>query len=204
MGGFLESDLVVLTNTLDHQDLPDYVGPDVEVVVSPLNTTVAPATQLTCQQLPTPDGLTRSGNSGGHIRRGISRILRARAYLDLLALCRPSLPNYMRVISGTGRGALILFFSSHESSFKVPSDCFMMEAHRVLDLTAERTSYVRKCPRCNEAPSESRGSRSSSTVSSISMSGECSTIAMLMDHIPRCPCSWYVIQLHDRIVHVLK
>jgi hypothetical protein len=27
---------------------------------------------------------------------------------------------------------------------------------------------------------------------------------MLMDHIPRCPCSWYVIQLHDLIVHVLE
>jgi hypothetical protein len=25
-----------------------------------------------------------------------------------------------------------------------------------------------------------------------------------VDHIPRCPCSWYVIQLHDRIVHVLE
>jgi hypothetical protein len=27
---------------------------------------------------------------------------------------------------------------------------------------------------------------------------------MLMDHIPRCPCSWYIIQVHDRIVHVLE
>jgi hypothetical protein len=25
-----------------------------------------------------------------------------------------------------------------------------------------------------------------------------------MDHILRCPCSWYVIQLNDRIVHVLE
>jgi hypothetical protein len=37
------------------------------------------------------------------------------------------------------------------------------------------------------------------------MSGERSTCAMLMDYMPRCPCSWYVIQLHDRIVvHVLE
>jgi hypothetical protein len=36
------------------------------------------------------------------------------------------------------------------------------------------------------------------------MSGERSTTAMLMDHIPRCPCSWYVIQLQDRIVHVFE
>jgi hypothetical protein len=28
--------------------------------------------------------------------------------------------------------------------------------------------------------------------------------AMLMDHIARCPCSSYVIQLYDRIVHVLE
>jgi hypothetical protein len=36
------------------------------------------------------------------------------------------------------------------------------------------------------------------------MSGERSTAAMLMDHIPRCPCSWYIINLHGRIVHVLE
>jgi hypothetical protein len=27
---------------------------------------------------------------------------------------------------------------------------------------------------------------------------------MLMDHVPQCPCSWYVIQLLDRVVHVLE
>jgi hypothetical protein len=113
---------VVLSNTLLNQDLSDYVGPDVELVVSPANNDVAPATQLTCLQLPRPDALTRSGDYGGHIQRGISRILRARAYLDLLAFCRPSLPDYMRMIPGTGRGALALFSASHESSFKVPSD----------------------------------------------------------------------------------
>jgi hypothetical protein len=79
-----------------------------------------------------------------------------------------------------------------------------MAVHRVLGLTAERASHVRKCPRCNEAPLKSRGSVFSSTISSTSMSDERSTIALLMDHIPRCPCSWYVIQLHDRIVHVLE
>jgi hypothetical protein len=44
MGGFSESDLVVLGNTLN-QDLSDYDGPDVELVVSPVNNVVAPATQ---------------------------------------------------------------------------------------------------------------------------------------------------------------
>jgi hypothetical protein len=142
IGGFSESDLVVLSNTLD-QGLPDYVGPDVELVVSPVNNVVAPATRWTCLKLPTPDALTRSGDhSGSHIQRGISRILRARACLDLLAFCRPSPPDYMRVISGTARGALALFFASHESSFKVPPDCNMMAAHRVLGLTAERASHV--------------------------------------------------------------
>jgi hypothetical protein len=153
MGGFAASDLVVLSNTLN-QDLSDYYGPDVELVVSHANNAGAPATQLICLQLPTPDALTRSGDSGGHIKRGISRILRARAYLDLLALCGPSLPDYMRVILDTGRGALALFSASRESSFKVPSDCYIiMAAHRVLSLTAERASHVLKCPRCNEAPS---------------------------------------------------
>jgi hypothetical protein len=36
------------------------------------------------------------------------------------------------------------------------------------------------------------------------MSGERSTTAMLMDHIPLCQCSWYVGPLHDRVVHVLE
>jgi hypothetical protein len=67
MGGFSESDLVVLTKTLN-QDLSDYVGPDVELspVVSPVNNAVAPVTQLTSLQLPTLDALTRSGHSTGH------------------------------------------------------------------------------------------------------------------------------------------
>jgi hypothetical protein len=43
-----------------------------------------------------------------------------------------------------------------------------------------------------------------SAVSGTSMPGERPTCAVLMDHIPRRPCSWYVIQLHDRIAHVLE
>jgi hypothetical protein len=110
----------------------------------------------------------------------------------------------MRVILGTGRGALALFSASHESNFKVPSDCYKMTAHRVLGLTAHHASHVRKCPRCNEAPPQACGFGSSSTVSGTSMLCERSTSTMLMDHIPRCPCSWYVIRLHDRVVHVLE
>jgi hypothetical protein len=40
-------------------------------------------------------------------------------------------------------------------------------------------------------------------LSGTSISGECSTGAMLMDPKPRCPCSCHVIHLHDRIVHTL-
>jgi hypothetical protein len=156
MGGFSELDLVVLTNTLN-QDISDYVAADVELVVSPVKNAVALATQLTCLQLWIPDALTRSGDSGGHIQRGTPRILRARAYLDMLAFCRPSPPYYMRVIWGTGRRDWALFFASHESGFKVPSDCYTMAAHRVLGLTTERASHGRKSPRCNEAPSQFRG-----------------------------------------------
>jgi hypothetical protein len=112
MGGNSELDLVVLTNTLN-QHLSDHARPDAELVVYLANNVGAPATQLTCLQISTPDALTRLGDSGGHIQRGISRILRARAYLDLLAFCRPSPPDYMRVFTGTGRGALGLFFASH-------------------------------------------------------------------------------------------
>jgi hypothetical protein len=94
MGGFSESDIVLLTNTLN-QDLSDYAEPDVELVVSPVKNAVVPVTQLTYLQLPTPDALTRPRDSGGHIQRVSSRILRAKAYLDLLAFCRPSPPDYV-------------------------------------------------------------------------------------------------------------
>jgi hypothetical protein len=114
----------------------------------------------------------------------VRRILCAHAYLDLLAFCIPFPPDYIRVISGTGRGALAIFFASHQSSFKVPSDCYTMPAHRVLGLTAERVSHVRNCPQCNKAPSEYHGYGSSSTVSGTSMSGERSTTIMRIDHIP--------------------
>jgi hypothetical protein len=36
------------------------------------------------------------------------------------------------------------------------------------------------------------------------MAGERSIGAKFMDHIPGCPCYWYIIQLYDRIVHVLE
>jgi hypothetical protein len=193
MGGFLESaDLVVLTNKLN-QDMSDYVGPDVEWVVSPVDNAGALATQLTCLQFPTPGAFNRSGDSGGHIQRGISSILRARAYLDLLAFCKPSPPDYVWANSGTSRGSLALFFASYESTFKVPSDCYTMAAPRVLGLTVERASHVRKCPRYNAAPWESRRYGYSSAVLGTSMSGERSTTTMLIDHFSRCPCSWYVI-----------
>jgi hypothetical protein len=108
----------------------------------------------------------------------------------------------MRAISG--RGVLALCLASHGSNFKVPSDYYTMAPHRVFGLTRERASHVLKCPLCNETPPQCLGSGYSSTVSGTSMSGQRSTSAMLMDHNPRCPCSWCAIQPHDRVVHVLE
>jgi hypothetical protein len=108
MGGFPESDLAVLTNTLN-QNMSD-----IESVVSPVENAAASATQLTYLPITTPDALTRSRDFGGHIQLGISRVLIARAYLDLLAFCRPSPFDNMRLISGTGRGALALFSAFHK------------------------------------------------------------------------------------------
>jgi hypothetical protein len=63
-----------LVYTTLSQKLSDIVGTDVEFVVSSANNAVAPATLLSCLQLPAPDALARLGDSGGHIQRGISRI----------------------------------------------------------------------------------------------------------------------------------
>jgi hypothetical protein len=46
MGGFSESDIVVLTSTLN-QDRSDYGEPDVKLVISPVNNAGALATHLT-------------------------------------------------------------------------------------------------------------------------------------------------------------
>jgi hypothetical protein len=48
---------VVLTYTLN-KDLSNCNGPDVELVVSPVNNAVAPATQLISLKLPTPNILS--------------------------------------------------------------------------------------------------------------------------------------------------
>jgi hypothetical protein len=138
------------------------------------------------------------------LQRGISRTLKARDFLDILDFCGPSPPDCMHVVSGTARGALAIFFASHESSFRVSFDCYKMAAHRVLGLTQGHASHVRKCPRCNESLGALRVSGSSSTTSSDSMSGERTPISMIMDHIPRCSCSHYVIRLHNLIVDVLE
>jgi hypothetical protein len=203
MSGLLELNLVVLTNTLN-QDLSDFDSPDVELVVSPVDNAAASATHSTCLHLTTPDALDRSGDSSDQIHRGISCNLHARAYLVLLEFSGPSLPDYMMVISVTGRGALALFLASHELSFKVPSGCYTMATHRVLGLMVEHASQVRKCARWNEAPLGYCGYGSLSTVSGATMLGERSIIAMLMDHIPVCPCSWYVIHPHDGVVRMLQ
>jgi hypothetical protein len=92
ISGFSVSDLAMLTSTLN-QDLSDYGGPEVELMVSPVVNAEAPATQKTWFKLPTHDTLTHSGDYVGQIQRGISCILRARAYLDLFAFCRPSPPE---------------------------------------------------------------------------------------------------------------
>jgi hypothetical protein len=57
------------------------------------------------------------------VKRGSQNSRMLRAHLDLLALCRPPPPDYMRVISGTGRGALALFFASHDYMSLVSRRC---------------------------------------------------------------------------------
>jgi hypothetical protein len=111
----------------------------------------------------------------------------------------------MRFVSEIGRGALAMLFASHESSYRVPSDCYMMSAHRVFGLSPGQASHDRKGPRCNESPGALRGSGSFFTTLSSSMSGERTPISMLiMDNIPISPCPHYCIRLHDRIANIFK
>jgi hypothetical protein len=49
----------VLTNTLNQALSECAGGPDVELVVSPVDNAAASPTYLICLQLPTPDALTR-------------------------------------------------------------------------------------------------------------------------------------------------
>jgi hypothetical protein len=158
-GGFSYVDLTVLATTLD-QDLPDYERLKDEFVPSHAATSAALAPRMICLQVLTPDALNRPSNTKGHLYCGISRNIKARAFLNLLAICDPSPTDYMRVVSGTGSEALAMFFASHKSSFHVPSHCYMMAARRVLGLTPGHALHVRKWPRCNESRGAFRGSGS--------------------------------------------
>jgi hypothetical protein len=59
--------------------------------------------RMNCLQLPTPD-------TKGHLQRGISRTLEARAFLDILASCGHPPPDDMRVVLGSGRGLCLCFW----------------------------------------------------------------------------------------------
>jgi hypothetical protein len=69
---------------------------------------------------------------------------RERKNMDLLGFRLPPLGGFLGPRSAghlansgsTCRGALAIFFASHESKFNVPSECCTMEAHRVLGHTA--------------------------------------------------------------------
>jgi hypothetical protein len=89
MGGLSELDFAVLTKTLN-QNISDYDGFDLGLVVCSVDYMSVSATQLTYLQLLTPDALTRSGDFMCNIQRGVSRIARVRVYLDTLGFCRSS------------------------------------------------------------------------------------------------------------------
>jgi hypothetical protein len=60
-------------------------------------------------QVPTPDAHTRPSDTKRHHKRCITRTLKARAFLDLLAFFGPSSPDYARFVSGTNFGAVAIF-----------------------------------------------------------------------------------------------
>jgi hypothetical protein len=106
-----------------------------------------------------------------------------------------------------GRRALPLFFASHGSTFKVPSDWYTMAAHRVLGLTAERASHARQCHGAMRLPHSLLGldlcRRYRAPLSSCRVSAP-KLLCLWTTSTPRCPCSWYAVQLHDRIVYLLE
>jgi hypothetical protein len=73
-----------LATTLD-QDLSDDVGPNAEFVPSHAASPAALAPRMICLQVPTLDAPTRPSDAKGHLQRGLSRTLKARAFLDILA-----------------------------------------------------------------------------------------------------------------------
>jgi hypothetical protein len=176
-----------LTNT-HNQCFPDYAGPDVELVVSPVNNAVA-HTFFTCLQLPTPDALTRSGDSGGTFNgafRGFfvpGPTLTYWRFADLLHILHEGAFGY----GSRDFGSLFRFTCVYfEGTIRLLCDGCALGAWPHCGACL---SCSRKCHRSNWAPLEFRGFRSSPTVLGTSMSGERSTTAMLMDRIPRCPCS---------------
>jgi hypothetical protein len=64
--------------------------------------------------------------------------------------------------------------------------------------------HVRKCSLCNESPGDFRGLPESPMTSYATTSREQTPISILMYNVPRCPYSWYVNRLHDRLAHALE
>jgi hypothetical protein len=54
---------------------------------------------MTCLQFPILYGLTRPSEPKGYLQCAVSLTLKDRAFLDALALCGPSPPDYMLVVS---------------------------------------------------------------------------------------------------------
>jgi hypothetical protein len=128
-----------------------------------------------------PAQVTRRGTSSAAFRAFLRLVLFS---IPWPYVRDPSPPDYMRVVSGVSRGALAMFFPSRKSGFRIPLDCCILAAHRLLGLTRGRASHVRNYPGCNQSHSDIRGSSSSSTTSYASMSMERMHISTRMDHIP--------------------
>jgi hypothetical protein len=89
-----------------------YVGSDVEFAPSFASSPDALATRMPCLHDPTPDALACPSDTKGQLQRNLLRTLKARTFLDPMALRAPSPPGLVArcfVIYTWGLGYVLSF-----------------------------------------------------------------------------------------------
>jgi hypothetical protein len=207
-GGFTVPELETVSATVN-QDVHQYLGEDMELITysDMLSHGTAPVWAEDAKwylSVPSPASVAEGSTFVGRIQRDITRTLRVRAFLDLLHSPLTTLPDYLRISSGTGKAAMAIFFASHEEAYRIPASSYTMAVHRVLNLIPAEASLLRTCPRCHQGPDTD--SDSSSVLGTGTTEGTYGRqpIHILLDHIPRCPRSRYVTEVHNRLVTVLQ
>lgn len=169
-----DATLVRYSETMDESDVPEWADPDRLYLA-----------------LPGPAEIVAGAVVPGKLHRTVSRIFYAKDFLDYLAYLSDAPEDIFRVLSCTGTGALSVYFSSLPATFAARDDGYCCGMHRVLGTRPPDSHLLKICHDCKvdatrliprPVPRRFAGTRTA--------------LDAMLDHVPRCPCSSKVHDLH--------